>query len=143
MRIQKNTPPNHATQSPLWVNVGPAIKLNMVELEEEQREEILNAVLNSKNNYTKLFDCDTIRDTLHVRTPDSEDYFIMNDQGNRKKLSRYFIDSKVPLEERKHKIVVANGHEILWIIGGRRGETYKINNNTKYVLLLMYEGEKG
>ena len=117
--------------------------LNMVELEEEQREEILNAVLNSKNNYTKLFDCDTIRDTLHVRTPDSEDYFIMNDRGNRKKLSRYFIDSKVPLEERKYKIVVANGHEILWIIGGRRGETYKINNNTKYVLLLMYEGEKG
>lgn len=117
--------------------------LNMEEMEEKQREEIVNTVSNSKNNYTKLFDCDTIRDTLYVRTPDSEDYFIMNEKGNRKKLSRYFIDHKVPLEDRKHKIVVAKEHEILWVIGERRGETYKIKNNTKYVLLLMYEGEKG
>lgn len=75
--------------------------------------------------------------------PEQEDYFILNDNGNRKKLSRYFIDNKIPFRERKSRIVVAVGHEILWIVGGRRCETYKINNNTKHVLLLMYEGEKG
>lgn len=116
--------------------------LDMEDMEENRKKEILNTVSNSKNNYTKLFDCDTIRDTLHVRPPAAEDYFIMNAQGNRKRLSRYFIDRKVPLEERRHSLVVAREHEVLWMVGGRRGENYKINNNTKYVLLLMYEGEK-
>lgn len=114
----------------------------MEDMEEKKRERMLNDVLNSKNNYTKLFDCDTIEDTLYVRTPDKQDYFIINDRGDRKKLSRYFIDSKVPSEQRKHKIVIAGGHEVLWIAGGRRCEAYKINNNTKHVLLLMYEGER-
>ena len=109
---------------------------------EKKRDRLLKNILNSKNNYTKLFDCDTIKDTLDVRMPEKEDYFILNDKGNRKKLSRYFIDNKIPSAERKHRIVVADGHEILWVVGGRRCETYKINNNTRNVLLLMYEGEE-
>lgn len=115
--------------------------LHITDMEEGKR--IVSDVLNSKNNYTKLFDCDTIKDTLYVRMPNKQDYIVINNNGDRKKLSRYFIDSKIPLEERKHKIVVACDHEVLWIVGGRRCETYKINNNTKHVLLLMYEGEEG
>lgn len=117
--------------------------LSITDMKKEKRDKRLKNILNSKNDYTKLFDCDTIKDTLYVRMPEQEDYFIMNEKGNRKKLSRYFIDNKIPQQARKHKIVIADGHEILWIIGGRRCETYKINNNTKHVLLLMYEGEKG
>lgn len=116
--------------------------LSITDMGEEKKDKLLKNILNSKNNYTKLFDCDTIKDTLYVRMPEQEDYFILNDKGNRKKLSRYFIDNKIPLEARKHSIVIADDHEILWIIGGRRCETYKINNNTRHVLLLMYEGEK-
>lgn len=108
----------------------------------EKKKQLVSNARNLKNNYTKFFDCATIRDTLYVRTPESGDYFVLNDKGAHKKLSRYFIDRKIPSEERQGKLVVARGHEILWIVGERRCETYRINENTRYVLVLMYEGEK-
>lgn len=114
---------------------------SMEDMEQSRRQEFLNDGRISKNIYTKFFDCDTIKDTLYIRTPEAEDYIIINEQGNRKKLSRYFIDEKIPVMHRNSKIVAANGHEILWIIGGRRCENYKISDNTKYMLSLMYEGE--
>lgn len=118
------------------------IQVKAVEdIPEEQWENLINTDRISKNNYTKFFDCDTIKDTLYVRTPEAGDYIAINDKGNRKKLTRYFMDKKIPLQERKSTVVVASGHEILWIAGGRRCENYKINNDTKYILLLVYEGE--
>lgn len=111
------------------------------EMELGRGKEFLNDGRISKNNYTKFFDCDTIKDTLYIRTPEAEDYIVINEQGNRKKLSRYFIDEKIPAMDRNTKIVAANGHEILWIIGGRRCENYKIGDHTKYILTLIYEGE--
>lgn len=100
-----------------------------------------NAEGNLKNNYTKFFDCDKIGNTLCLRTPEQEDYFAINENGNRKKLSRYFIDEKIPLSERRKKLVVAVDHEVLWLIGGRRSESYKINEDTESVLVLIYGGE--
>ncbi|MCI8508933.1 MAG: tRNA lysidine(34) synthetase TilS [Lachnospiraceae bacterium] len=114
---------------------------SMKDMEWDEGQKFLNDGRISKNIYTKFFDCDTIKDTLYIRTPEAEDYIIINEQGNRKKLSRYFIDEKIPVMNRNSKIVAANGHEILWIIGGRRCENYKISDNTKYILSLMYEGE--
>lgn len=114
---------------------------NLEERTEPEREEIFNSMKNSKNNYTKFFDCDTIKDTLYVRTPEAEDYLVINNNGNTKKLSRYFIDEKIPADKRKEKLVVASRHEVLWIVGGRRCENHRINDNTKNILLLMCEGE--
>lgn len=68
------------------------------------------------NPYTKSFDCGTIGDTLCFRTPEAEDYIIINKDGRRKKLSRYFIDEKIPTAEREKQIVAAIGHEVLWVV---------------------------
>lgn len=95
-----------------------------------------------KNNYTKYFDCDKIKDTLFLRTVESADYMVINEHGNRKKLSRYFIDERIPSAMRRTKIVAAIGNEVLWVLGNRRCENYKIDENTKYILALTYEGEK-
>ncbi len=115
--------------------------LSMKHLSEDQKKQLVLNAGNLKNNYTKYFDCATIKDTLYVRTPETEDYFILNEQGDRKKLSRYFIDRKIPSEERRDKIIVTQGHEVLWVLGERRSATYRINEDTEYVLVLMYEGE--
>lgn len=96
--------------------------------------------LKSKNSYTKFYDCDRIGDVLYLRTPQKEDFFVINQNGSKKKLSRYFIDQKVPMDERKNKIIVAVGHEVLWIVGERRCENYKIEDDTKDILVLRYEG---
>ena len=109
---------------------------------EKEKKEFLERIINSKNHYTKFFDCDTIKDTLCVRTPELEDYFLMNADGNRKKISRYFIDIKLPLEERKEQLLITQGHEVLWIVTQRRCEQYKVNEKTNLVLEICYEGEK-
>lgn len=103
-------------------------------------EEFENNVKNVKNDYTKVFDCDRIKSVLHVRTPLQEDYFVINDNGNRKRIARYFIDEKIPSEKRKEQILVAADNEVLWHVGGRRCERYKVKNTTEYILRLRYEG---
>lgn len=127
-------------QLPQGGNLVIQIK-SVKEMTSEERKNLMNTDRISKNSYTKFFDCDTIKDTLYVRMPETGDHIVINDKGNRKKLTRLFMDEKISLKERKSKAVVASGHEILWIVGGRRCENYKIGNDTKYILLLMYEGE--
>ena len=118
------------------------IEMNSLEnMTEKEKNKFLKGVRNSKNHYTKFFDYDTIKDTLYVRTPEMEDYLVIDTGGNKKKLSRYFIDQKLPLAKRQHQIVVADGHEILWVVGGRRCENHRVSEDTKQILMLMYEGE--
>ncbi len=107
----------------------------------EQYENMLKNVGNSKNNYTKLFDCDTIKDALCIRTARSGDYFIFNAVGNKKKLSRYLLDMQIPADERQRILVLACGNEVLYVLGGRRCENFKIRKETKHILKVTYEGE--
>lgn len=112
------------------------------EMPAEERQKLLLDVGNSKNNYTKFFDCDTIKDTLYIRTVESGDYFVMNEAGSRKKLSRYFIDTKMSRDCRERVIVLAVNQEVLWIIGDRRCESFKVTDDTQYILKVTCEGEK-
>lgn len=97
----------------------------------------------SKKLYTKTLDYGKINDALCIRNPEQGDYFIVNEQGERKLLSRFFIDSKVPKEERNSVLVLAEGSKICWIIGMRISEDMKVSGTTEKVLRLefQYEGE--
>ena len=52
------------------------------------------------------------------------------------------IDEKIPKEMRDSVPVVADGSHILWVIGHRISEAYKITDKTKTVIELEYT-EKG
>ena len=62
------------------------------------------------------------------------DYFIMDKEGRRKSLGRYFIDTKIPASDRDGQLLLADGSHIMWIIGGRISEFYKVSSETKRVL---------
>ncbi len=106
-----------------------------------QWENLINEAIHSKNNYTKYFECDTIKFTLCIRNTRNEDYFVMNEKGERKKLSRYFIDQKIPVEQRSKKLVLAVESNVLWILGDRRSEMYKVSQDSEVIVKLIYEGE--
>lgn len=95
-----------------------------------------------KNIYTKFFDYDKIKGTLCVRTPEDGDELIFSVKGSRKKLSRIFIDTKIDRDRREGWPVVACGGEILWAIGLRGSEGYRISEETKTVLILEYKDRK-
>jgi tRNA(Ile)-lysidine synthase len=92
----------------------------------------------SQKMYTKTFDYDKIKEYLNVRTGRDGDYFVINRQGQHKKLNRYFIDQKIPGSRRKQIPVVADGHHIVWVIGGRVSEAYRVTEATKNVLWLEW-----
>ncbi len=89
-----------------------------------------------KNSCTKWFDYDKIENALELRTRREGDYLQINSLGGRKKLKAYFIDQKVPMEERDRVPLIADGSHILWILGDhdRMSEKYKITEQTNRIL---------
>lgn len=90
--------------------------------------------------YTKWFDYDKIKFGFSIRTRRNQDYFVMDDKGHRKKLSDYFIDQKIPSKERDTTLLVADGSQILWVVGGRMGRGAQLERTSRMILELSYEG---
>ena len=87
-----------------------------------------------KSDCVKYFDYDTIKCKLCLRTRQSGDYFIMDKEGRHKSLKRYFIDEKIPAVQRDHILLLAEESHVLWILGGRISEAYKVGPETRRVL---------
>ena len=87
-----------------------------------------------QKTYTKWFDYDKIINCLTLRNRKIGDYLIINAQGARKTIKDYFIGEKVPRLERDSKLLLADGQHILWVVGMRISEAYKITEHTKTVL---------
>lgn len=114
--------------------------IDFKKMETTNREILLNTIRNSKNNYTKYFGCDTIKNTLYIRKPEPKDYLIIDQSGSRKRLSRYFIDEKIPKEAREDETLAAMEDLALWVVGRRRSEVFPVCMDTQYILELRYEG---
>lgn len=107
-----------------------------IELWIEERKPDTSVI---KNNYTKMADYDKIKDTLCIRTPKDGDYIIIDNNGNSKKLTRLFIDGKVDREKRPAWPVIALGSELIWAVGLRYSEAFKVDEATKRILYIRYK----
>ena len=92
-----------------------------------------------QKRYTKWFDYDKIRGELLTRTRQTGDY-IMLKGGGRKTLKAYMIDEKIPRQERDRIPLLAEGSHILWIVGYRISEYYKVTEATRRVLQVRFYG---
>lgn len=95
-----------------------------------------------KNGYTKWFDYDKISNTVFIRTRQEGDFFQLNEEGNHKTIKSFFIHEKIPKNERDQIPLIADGSHIMWIVGDRISEAYKVNENTKVILELRLVGGK-
>ena len=94
-----------------------------------------------KNQYTKWFDYDKIKGTLSVRTRRAGDYLILP-SGGRKTVTRYMIDEKIPKETRDQILLLAEGSHVLWVVGYRISEYYKMEEHTENILQVTCDGGK-
>lgn len=92
----------------------------------------------SKKEYTKMIDCGKIKSTLVLRKPLPDDYIVISKNGGTKKLSRYFTAEKIERELRQAVPVVADGNEIVWVVGMRLSERYKVDSETQTVAVIEY-----
>lgn len=148
MRADYNT-------SPINMNLGGHVTISLKDIEQGGREFLLadggrisfnivpviernRAKLMEKNVYTKAFDCDTIKGTLILGRPEPDDEikFI----GGTKTLKKYFTDEKIPFEIRNQLLVLKDVNSVLWVLGYRIGEPYKITERTVRALVVSVIG---
>ncbi len=92
--------------------------------------------------YTKWFDYDIIKNTVKIRHRQPGDRLTIDSRGNSQKLKQYFINAKIPQKERDQIWLVADGNEIMWIVGFRQNQKYQISDRTKRILEIeIYEGD--
>ena len=98
---------------------------------------IENSINFEEKIYTKWFDYDKISTVIRLRSRKEGDYLEVRD-GKHKKLKSYFIDEKVPRELRNTIPVLAEENHVIWAVGYRISEKYKITKDTKRVLKVQY-----
>ena len=89
------------------------------------------------NQYTKWFDYDKIKKCPVIRTRKPGDYLTIADgRGGmiHKSLKSYLVDQKIPQAERDRLPILAEGEHVLWVVGYRISEYYKVTENTKRIL---------
>jgi len=87
---------------------------------------------------TIYIDPSKIKGELVLRCRQAGDMFAPIGMKGTKKLKEYLIDEKVPREKRDDLELIADGHEIVWIVGGRLSEKYKISGDTSDAVLIKY-----
>lgn len=97
---------------------------------------------NVEKVHTKRLNCDIIKNDICIRTRRQGDYITIHEDGRKQKLKSFFINEKIPQEERDHILLVAEGSHILWIAGYRTNPLYEVKANTKRILEIQIdEGE--
>lgn len=96
-----------------------------------------------QKEYTKYFDYDIITDGVCVRTRQAGDYISIHEDGRTQKLKTFFINEKIPQEERERVLLVADGSHILWIVGHRTNPYYRVRRNTKHILKVWIDEGEG
>jgi tRNA(Ile)-lysidine synthase len=79
---------------------------------------------------------------LQIRSRRNGDRINPDGMQGTKKLKDFFIDEKIPRNKRDLIPVVAYENEVIWIVGKRVSEKYKITDDTKEVVVLEYMSNK-
>jgi tRNA(Ile)-lysidine synthase len=86
-----------------------------------------------KEKTTGVFDCKKLVFPLSIRKWREGDYFYPYGMKGRKKVSDFLNDLKLSLPEKENTWLLCNGNEIIWVIGHRTDDRYKVTGKTKKV----------
>lgn len=89
-----------------------------------------------KDPNVACLDLDLLNFPLILRHWQKGDYFQPFGMQGMKKMSDFLIDAKVSLPDKENIWLLASGQEIVWVVGHRIDDRFRITTSTKQVLLI-------
>lgn len=86
-----------------------------------------------------LLDADRLTWPLTLRRWREGDWFIPFGMTGKKKVSDFLIDEKVSLMEKQRQFVLLSGEEIVWVVGRRIDDRFRLTDETEHVLTIHRE----
>ena len=79
---------------------------------------------------------------LTIRKWKEGDYFYPSGMQGKKKVSKYFKDEKFTIFQKQETWILESNNQIIWIIGHRADDRFKIENTTQTILQITYNNEE-
>ena len=92
-----------------------------------------------KDKEIAIVDFNKLRFPLMLRKWQEGDFFTPSGMKGKKKLSDFFIDNKISIPEKEQIWLLCSANEIVWIVGHRISEKFKITETSKkaYIVQLL------
>ena len=84
-----------------------------------------------KDSDIAYFDINKLKFPLTLRKWKQGDHFYPFGMKGKKKISDFLIDNKVPLYKKDEVYVILSADEIIWVIGYRISDNFKIDSSTE------------
>lgn len=91
-----------------------------------------------KDKHMAYLDYDKLRFPLVLRHWQEGDWFVPFGMKGRKKLSDYFSDHKFSRIQKEQTWLLCSGNDIVWIVGERSDNRFRIDEGTKSVLIVNF-----
>lgn len=91
-----------------------------------------------KDKKFAYFDFDKLSFPLVLRHWQEGDWFVPFGMKGKKKISDYFSDKKFSLFDKEKTWLLCSGQDVIWIVGERTDNRYRIEKTTKRVLKLKF-----
>lgn len=95
-----------------------------------------------KDKNIAYFDYDKLSFPLTLRRWKEGDWFVPFGMKGRKKLSDYFSDHKFSRMDKEQVWLLCSGENILWIVGERSDDRFRVDKTTKSVLVVNFFRQK-
>lgn len=101
-----------------------------------QQEEAAQWEVSEKNEI--FVDKNRLTFPLHIRSWQEGDYFFPLGMGGKKKLSKFFKDEKLSLNQKQEVKILCSENEIVWVLGMRPDDRFKVSPTTQTILKISY-----
>lgn len=95
--------------------------------------------ISNANSNCIFVDEDKLHFPLMIRKWEEGDYFYPLGMQGKKKLSKYFKDEKLSLVDKANQWLLCSDSQIVWVIGKRQDERFKVATNTTNILQITLQ----